>query len=112
VGTGDKGGDVRIGEITLPDGGETRDCGVIVSCAGGSIRIGGLCCWRLEHLVGLKRGGTKLWMRDEMTLRLIHRIHLISTRRGNILTNMKCYHCAINVPTMQQDRSETDVTNK
>ncbi len=76
MGTGDKGGDVRIGEITLPDGRETRDCGVIVSCAGGSIRIGVLCCWRLEHLVGLKRGGGKLWMRDEMTLRLIHRISL------------------------------------
>jgi hypothetical protein len=43
MGTGDKGGDVRIGEITLPDGGETRNCGVIVGCAGGSIRIGGLC---------------------------------------------------------------------
>lgn len=76
MGTGDKQGDVRIGEITLPDGGETGDCGVIVSRAGGCIRISVLRCWRREHLVGLKRGGGKLWIKVEMTLRLIHRISL------------------------------------
>ena len=51
MGTGDKGSDVRIGEITLSYGGETGDCGVIVSCAGGCISIRVLCRWRLEHFV-------------------------------------------------------------
>jgi hypothetical protein len=56
MGTGDKGGDVRIGEITLPYSGETGDCSVIVSCAGGCISIRVLCYWRVEHLVVRKRG--------------------------------------------------------
>jgi len=73
MGTGDERGDVRIGEITLPDGGETGDRGVIVSCASGCIRIGVLCCWRLEHLVWRKRVQVGA---NEMTLRLIHRISL------------------------------------
>jgi len=66
MGTGDERGDVRIGEITLPHGGETRDGGVTVSRTGGCIGIGVLC-WRLEHLV--EKGWTEVV--DEMTLRLI-----------------------------------------
>lgn len=50
MGTGDERGDVRIGEIALPNGGETRDGGVIVSRTGGCIGIG-VPCRRLEHLV-------------------------------------------------------------
>ncbi len=50
MGPRDERCDVRIGEITFPDGGETRNGSVIVSCAGGCIRIGVLCR-RLEHLV-------------------------------------------------------------
>jgi hypothetical protein len=47
-----------------------------------------------------------------MTLRLIHRISLDLYQKRELLTNMKCYQCAINVPTIQQDRRETDVTIK
>jgi len=51
MGAGDERCDVRIWEITLPNGGKTRNGSVIVSCAGGRIRI-----TRLEHSVVVDDG--------------------------------------------------------
>ena len=108
MGTGDKRGDVRIGEITLPYGGETRNGSVIVSRAGGCIRIRVLCCWRLEHLVGRKGGRARWWMRNETTLGLIHRISLGLYQKREHANKHEvlsmCHQCAYYATRQEENR--------
>jgi hypothetical protein len=57
-------------------------------------------------LVGLKRGGDKLWMRDEMTLRLIHRISLdlYQKREHANKHEMLCHQCAYYATSQEGNR--------
>ena len=59
MGTGNKRGDVWIGEIALLDGGETGDGGIIVGCANGRIKISVLCWW-FEQYWSAKRSKPKV----------------------------------------------------